>query len=593
MLALRKALAALFLVFATVAFALTPGERVVLFSGIKPVWQANFLSPVLVASQTLPAGLTYTKSGSIPATLFDSTGKLTYQGNNLKTYSNTFTDASWTKGSTTISNANAVADPFGGTQASTITATGAYGYLQGLYSSTTGYNAISSIWVRLRSGNGAINLYNTNGTGAVAKTATSNWQQIYVSGTSGGVYTYLKMEIPNNGDVLDIYQGGISLVTYETTPRSVDQQITTSSIYLAPRLDTKPATTSPAGLLVEEQRVQIFSYSNAFTTLPWAKTGASTALTSAAITSPDGTSNGWKVQTGVATETFGIYQPFTYTAAAYTISIFAKAGSYNYICLDFNNAGTSGAVFDLSDGSIGYTDAGVTASVQTIGNGWYRLSATSTRAAASQFPEFYFSTSRTSNSKNFTGDGSQYFYAYGAQLELGSFPTSYIPNATASTVTRTADVVQFAGVPLAALQGAQVTTGAEVLPYAYSIGASRFVLSDLAVVNVPIFKAASNSTARIYKSGTIAEATIGGGGSWAGGLPLRIMSSWNASVGSIVANGGTVASGTPGLSSITNMYLGSDSSANFMNGWFRSLAFYSQRLPNPTLQQKSVVGAPW
>lgn len=114
MTALRKALAALFLVFATVAFALTPGERVVLFSGIKPVWQCNLLAG------TLCPGLTW----SVPTTLrtlYDSTGKLTYGGNNLIAASNTWT-TNWTK--VTMNVTGGVSDPVGGNNANTLTATG-------------------------------------------------------------------------------------------------------------------------------------------------------------------------------------------------------------------------------------------------------------------------------------------------------------------------------------------------------------------------------------------------------------------------------------------------------------------------------------
>jgi hypothetical protein len=67
-------------------------------------------------------------------------------------------------------------------------------------------------------------------------------------------------------------------------------------------------------------------------------------------------------------------------------------------------------------------------SVQSIGNGWYRCSITATTAA----------TTGTAIARFSTQDGGGTFYIWGAQLEVGAFPTSYIPT-TAAAATRSAD----------------------------------------------------------------------------------------------------------------------------------------------------------
>ena len=88
------------------------------------------------------------------ATMFDSTGKLTYGPNNLLTYSNTFSNAAWTKVSATIT--TGVLDRNGGTSASTLTATGAFANLYAFATTSSSYNVVQSIWIRRRTGAGKI-----------------------------------------------------------------------------------------------------------------------------------------------------------------------------------------------------------------------------------------------------------------------------------------------------------------------------------------------------------------------------------------------------------------------------------------------------
>lgn len=566
------------------ASAAEVGSRRTLLSGgkIAPVWSCNFLTGVFCN------GLTYTMSGSIPATLFDSTGKLTYSGNNLKTYSNTFTDASWTKGSSTISNANAVADPFGGTQASTITANAGYAYLQGLYSSTTGYNALSSIWVRLRSGNGALTLYNTNGTGSVAKTATSNWQQIYVAGTSGGVHTYLKLEITNSGDVLDIYQGGISFVTYETTPRSVDQVITTSAAYYAPRFDYDPSTLAPRGLLVEEARTNLKTYSNIIGGTNWNiynTLGVATSDTT--YTAPNGLQNFTKLTTS-NTAKQAVYQGATVVnGSTYTLSAYVRAGTGSWIGLE-NSAGATSVWFNIASGTVGTVNTG-SASIESIGNSIYRIKWTAVAGAVSW--AFSFSVPNADNTTAQTVG--QTVFVFGAQMELGSYATSYIPT-VASSVTRNADVVTFAGVPLAALQGAQGTIIAQTDGFGGSNNYAALVGRDGSGNLISRNGASSTQVyTQVSGAGGVIAATLGGSGVVTS--PFRGAMAFNPSTLTIAANGGTVASGAGPLVSPSAVYLGGSSTTSTyaLNNHVQSVAVYNKAFPNPTLQQKSVVGAPY
>ena len=256
---LRRFLVAICVLLSGVAYALTPGERILLFQGIKPVWQVNFLSAAPYtwswngsAWASNPAGLTYL--GASNKTMFDSTGTLTYAPNNLLTYSNTFTDGAWQKFNGGIT-ATGVSDPFGGTSASTFTATSQYGdvyttlqYPPGTY--------IARGYARIPSGTRTYYFGEANDRGnRVAVTVGSTWAPYYAVLTLTGTdsVAYFQDRATSGFQPIDIYGATLSAVTYETTPRPGDQVITTSSAYYGPRFtySYNGSAWVPAGLLVE------------------------------------------------------------------------------------------------------------------------------------------------------------------------------------------------------------------------------------------------------------------------------------------------------------------------------------------------------
>jgi hypothetical protein len=103
--------------------------------------------------------------------------------------------------------------------------------------------------------------------------------------------------------------------------------------------------------------------------------------------------------------------------------------------------GTSGAYFDLTNGTVSGA-VGVTTSIENYGNGWYKCAIVRTSIVANEVVRINLAIGTNGT---YTGDGTSGLFIWGAQLELGSYDTSYIPT-TAATVTRNADVISKTGI---------------------------------------------------------------------------------------------------------------------------------------------------
>jgi len=213
-----------------------------------------------------------------------------------------------------------------------------------------------------------------------------------------------------------------------------------------PRFDYDPETGESLGLLVEEARTNLETYSELFTDVSWIKTDSS--ISPNATLSPDGLLNGAKVVENTNNAVHGIYKNYSATLTAgvkYTHTVFAKAGERSTLQLS-SSQGTDYANFDLLNGVITFSTAGSNASIVALPNGWYRCSSQFTPPSTALVRPYIlvYSTSNPPRISSYVGDGTSGIYVWGAQLEAGSFPTSYIPT-TGTVVTRTADVASITG----------------------------------------------------------------------------------------------------------------------------------------------------
>jgi hypothetical protein len=207
------------------------------------------------------------------------------------------------------------------------------------------------------------------------------------------------------------------------------------------RFDHDPETGESLGLLIEEARTNLLLRSEEFNL--WAITRST--IQSNAITAPDGTNTADKlVEDTTPNNNHIVFRgPLGLSSNVYTFSVYVKAAERNEIVLRIDtNVAQRNVRFNLVEGTIVSVGA-VSARIEYVGNGWYRCINTMNIAeevinavlmlADSRFPVAVY-----------PGDGSSGIYIWGAQIEAGSFPTSYIPT-QASTRTRAADSVQIVG----------------------------------------------------------------------------------------------------------------------------------------------------
>jgi hypothetical protein len=206
------------------------------------------------------------------------------------------------------------------------------------------------------------------------------------------------------------------------------------------------------GLLIEEQRQNLLLRSEEIDNASWGKVGCGIVTNTSLVISPDGKNTADKLVEDTSNSVHYIFQGVTSLAnTRYSVSFFAKSAERSKIRIAFAGAyyssGSASMDFDLTTGIstvVGGSQGSAEASITPYPNGWYRCTASSTltNATSSQLPQILLLDN--SNSQDYQGDGTSGIYVWGSQLEVGAFPTSYIPT-TASTATRTADTASMTG----------------------------------------------------------------------------------------------------------------------------------------------------
>jgi hypothetical protein len=381
-----------------------------------------------------------------------------------------------------------------------------------------------------------------------------------------------------------------------------------------PRFDHDPATGESLGLLIEEQRQNLLSYSQEFDNAYWVKTNV--VITSNAVTAPDGTLSGDKLVTdnAILFSNSLVRTGFISKAASattYTATIFAKAGEFNRILLQVRDsasgANAAAIQFNLVDGSIAvaasasgtFTNASSVAAYN-VENGWYRCSLTFTSGTETNL--LFQISARDSVAT--TGDGTSGIYIWGAQLEAGSFPTSYIPT-TSAAVTRNPDIASMTGTNftswynqsegsfvLSAKPHSGLIASDPLARVYYGVGDST--LSFANAETMYIARNASNASLALTVLDAAAYQTSGTSFSTTQGA------AFNHAFGYQTNNFATSLNGLPALTdglgtvpTVTSLAIGGSGGlwtgvgGNYINGHISRLTYWPKRLPDATLQALS------
>ena len=362
------------------------------------------------------------------------------------------------------------------------------------------------------------------------------------------------------------------------------------------RFDHNPTTFESLGFLVEEQRTNLVTYSEQFDDAAWSKSG--TTITANTIVAPDGTLTGDKL---VENTSSGIQHRIgqsiaTTTNQTYTFTFYAKAGEtpefVAQIVASGSSATTSSIGFAITDGVISpFGIAGIvsSSSAQAVGNGWYRcsvvytLNGTVTDHQVRIFPR---------STASYTGDGYSGVYIWGAQLEAGAFPTSYVKT-EASQVTRAADSASMTEANFSSWYRAdEGTLYAEWQKFAPSSFQAIALASDGTTLNVIALGhgsiSGSNNSLRFdVNVGNVSQVQITTIANTPSNTFAKTAAAYAVNDFSVVSNGGANGTDTSGVLPVVNrLSIGANSinTGGFLNGTIRKLSFYSKRLSNVELQ---------
>ena len=353
---------------------------------------------------------------------------------------------------------------------------------------------------------------------------------------------------------------------------------TTNVPSAAPRFDHNPTTGESLGLLIEESRTNVVVKS-----IPGGSGWVESTLvgTPNATTAPDGTVTAKKYEpTGPSDPNSMRVYTFPVSGGSNitrTGTIFAKAGTTDQLFM--RGLENSGAIaIDLTTGIVSSNTSQSIVNATQYPDGWWRISLTVTNSNAILYCAV-------------VGGISGSFYIWGAQIEEGSFATSYIPTA-GTALTRNADVASITGTDFSSwyTPNPQTWFVKYKTPYVVANVHNPTVLNlgaETYIDNIAVRVQSSTSTLvwdnrspTTFVVGVFTQNAQQGAYALSVDLPQGALS--QAVNGDVIADTFTAKP----FGSTTGMYIGTAGGATFkaMNGPISRLIYYPYRLADTRLQ---------
>ena len=394
--------------------------------------------------------------------------------------------------------------------------------------------------------------------------------------------------------VSGIYVTGVQV---EQSPTMGEYVFTTSVANSAPRFTHDPATGESLGLLIEEARTNLMLRSEEFDNSHWVKQNVTATANN--TVAPNGATTADLILETTINSNHAVYtNPVTFTTA--TQSIYVKPNGRTNVSLRFlfTTNDWIATVFSLTGaGSITQTSASTTNSFSAVsrtitdaGNGWYRISMTTTQTSRATYANaFDLCTTSTptltpaDGTESYLGDVTKGVYIWGAQLEAGSIPTSYIAT-VASTVTRAADVATITGTNFTSWFNASAGT-TYFRGKSSSSSAAHWSFDDSTASNRITTNASgggATSTFSVSVSGTdscsIASTSFTLDSTFAQATAYALNDFANT------VNSGTVGTDTLGPLPVVNRATLGSRISQYHNGTIARFTYWPTRLANSTLQ---------
>lgn len=307
------------------------------------------------------------------------------------------------------------------------------------------------------------------------------------------------------------------------------------------------------GFLPEGARTNLCLQSQDFSTT-WNLRGSCTVTANQAA-APDGTTTADKIE-GNGSSDSRVDQYITVSPnTAYTYTVYAEAGTNDYVHLGLDFAGIR-VRFRLSTQTSATELGSPTAtSIETLPSGRYRCRVSNVTGGAQTQELVQLYHSNSGNVATVVAVG-EYLYLWGAQLEAGAFASAYIPTTTAA-VTRNADLDSqpTAGNILAA----QGTLYMEITPQHAPSGTVSFWGTYVDASNyTALLHDGTNLIFRKTISGVSYDATIAN--AFVSGTTYKVAASWGAGGSKIYLNGvaGTPHANTTAAQIAATMQIGAD-----------------------------------